>query len=94
MPWLSGTATPPAAGFCVVFPQVPNTTVHFDANSSDIAKAIAAPHVGTSFNHDGAAYKGLIRPRPSESSDDSATDYSEYQKNVKSGKWRELVNGE
>ena len=87
-------ATGPAGGYFVVFPQGPNTVIHFDANSSDIAKAFAVPHVGTSFNHDGAAFKGFIRPTPAESYDDNAVDTSEYKKNVQSGKWTKFVNGE
>jgi hypothetical protein len=90
-----------AGGYYVVYPQVPVTTIRFDGNSSDIAKVLAAPHAGTSLNHDGAAFNGFIRSTSSESYHDNLVDYaqrernvSEYQKNVKSRKWRGFSNGE
>jgi hypothetical protein len=94
------TAAAPAAGFplggyYVVFPTVPSIAIHFDSSSSDIAKAFSAAHTAsTAYNHDGGAFKGFVRLRPSESSDDNAVDSSEYRKNVKSGNWTQFVNGE
>ncbi len=93
--------TAPLAGYFVVFPQAPFTTIHFDGNSEDIAKVLSVPHAGTSFNHDGAACKGYIRSSTSESYNSNEADYAQrdrdiadYQKNVQSGKWTRFVNGE
>ena len=95
------SAVPLVAGYLVVFPQVPLLTIHFDATSEDIAKAIVVPHAGTSFNHDGKAFSGYVRSTSSESYNDNVVDYAqfdknvtEYEKNVKAGKWHGFVNGE
>jgi len=85
----------PLGGYYVVFPTLPSIAIHFDSGSTDIGKAFGAAHtVSTAYNHDGGAFKGFIRLRPSESSDDNPVDSSEYRKNVKSGKWTQFVNGE
>jgi hypothetical protein len=85
----------PLGGYYVVFPTVPSMAIHFDSSSSDIAKAFGAAHTAsTAYNHDGGAFKGFVRLRPSESSDDNAVNSSEYRKNVQSGKWTKFVNGE
>jgi hypothetical protein len=90
-----------AGGYFVIYPQAPVTTIHFDGNSSDIAKILGAPRVSTSLNHDGAAFNSFVRSTSSESYHDNLVNYaqrdknvSEYQKNVKSRKWRGFRNGE
>jgi len=82
----------PLGGYYVVFPTPPDTATHFDPNGTDMSKAFGADQTG--YNHDGEAFKGFVRLRPSESSDDNAVDSSEYRKNVRSGKWTKIVNGE
>jgi hypothetical protein len=89
------------AGYFVVYPQAPVTTIRFDGNSSDIAKVLGAPHANTSLNHDGAAFNSFVRSTSSESYHDNLVDYaqreknvSEYKKNVKSRKWGGFKNGE
>lgn len=95
---LAGLAT---MGYLAVFPQAPLITVRFDGNSADIAKVVTVPQSGTSYNHDGTAFKGYVRSTSSESYNDSVVDYAqfdrdvaEFKKNVKSGKWRGFINGE
>jgi hypothetical protein len=63
--------------------------------------AFAISYGGTSFNHDGTAFDGFVRPTSSESYNNNVVDsaqrdrnVSQYKKNVKSGKWRGFVNGE
>jgi hypothetical protein len=92
--------TVPPGGYLLVYPQAPLVTIRFDGNSEDIAK-IVSPRPGTSFNHDGSAFKGYVRSATSESYNSNVADYAqrnkdiaEYQKNVQSGKWTRFVNGE
>jgi hypothetical protein len=78
------------------------TTVKVEASAT--AKrggAFAISYGGTSFNHDGTAFDGFVRPTSSESYNNNVVDsvqrdrnVSQYKKNVKSGKWRGFVNGE
>jgi hypothetical protein len=93
--------SPPLGGYFVVYPQAPIITIRFDGNSDDIAKVSAAPHVGTSLNHDGSAFKSFVRSTSSESYQDNVVDFAqrdrniaEYRKNVKAGKWIPFRNGE
>ena len=65
-----------------------------------MAKGITS-HPSTAFNHDGKAFNGFIRSTPSDVNNENATDSTdfdkvrdEYQRNLKSGKWRPFVNGE
>ena len=88
-------------GYFLIYPQVPIITVHFDPNSSDIAKKENATTVSSRFNHDGKAFASFVRSAPTESNYDTVVDYAQreknvdqYKTNVKSGKWREFVNGE
>ena len=90
-----------AAGYLAVFPQAPLIAIRFDGNSEDIAKVLAVSHAGTSYNHDGTAFKSFVRSTSSESYNGNVVDYDQrnknvlqYKRNVKSGKWIGFANGE